>query len=285
MNIIEATHPLSDEQRSEIIFAGDLLLFRQLPSMLALCQYVDRFMSEALGGGSPEQAIHNLSPEDYLQFIIDMQQRFQEDPETKKLFFQVLQETGVNLGSTFYDYFPMRVVSAQEKFTSGLRTTVGHHRDTWGGNVQAQCNWWAPIYDIEAERSMAFYPDYWDKATVNTTADWEFSKYLAARKETPKGEKVPYPGAPELLETIDESNAFKVVLSAGDVLNFSSAHLHATVPNTTELTRYSVEMRTINLADLQAGRGAPNIDNAAKTIRYNWYRNALDNSSLKDHIG
>ena len=282
MDVIEATEAMSDEQRSEIIFGGDLILFRQIPAMLELCQYVDQFMSKALDGRSPEHAMHQLPSDEYLQFIIDMQQRFQDDAETKKIFFRVLQETGVDLSATYHDYFPMRVVSAQEKFTTGLRTTVGHHRDTWGGNVQSQCNWWAPIYDLEAERTMAFYPDYWDKPTVNTTADWEFSKYLAARRETPKGVKVPYPGAPELLEPVDEANAFKVVLNAGDVLCFSSAHLHATVPNTTDVTRYSVEMRTINLADLKAGRGAPNIDNAGKNVRYNWYRHTLDNASLKD---
>ena len=167
-----------------------------------------------------------------------------------------------------------------QKFITGSRTAVGHHRDTWGCNMQAQCNWWAPIYDLEAERAIAFYPDYWDKPTINTTADWAVEEYLIARSETPVNEVVPYPEAPGLSQTIDEEAAVKVVINAGDILCFSSAHLHATVPNTTDLSRYSVEMRTVNLVDLKTGRGAPNVDNAGGKSRFNWYRHAISGSPL-----
>ncbi len=41
---------------------------------------------------------------------------------------------------------------------------------------------------------------------------------------------------------------------------FSAAHLHSTVPNTSGRARYSIDFRTVNLADLKAGRSAPNLD-------------------------
>ncbi|MBU2964259.1 hypothetical protein Q4508_13070 [Amphritea sp. 2_MG-2023] len=280
MNIIQTDSGMTDEQRSKIIFAGDLIVFQQLPAMLELCQYTDQLLSESLNGLYPEQAQYHLSEQDYRRFVADTQKRIQADDKAKAMFFHALQEAGLALDSTYYDYFAMRVVSAEKTFTEGLRTVVGHHRDTWGSNIQAQTNWWAPIYKIEEERSIAFYPDHWEHPTLNDTAQWSFKEYLAARRETPEGVAVSYSPAPQLLRPVDESKAVKIVIEPGDILCFSSAHLHASVPNTTKLARFSVEMRTLNLTDLDVGRGAPNVDNAGGNPQYQWYRHTVDQSPL-----
>ena len=78
------------------------------------------------------------------------------------------------------------------------------------------------------------------------------------------------------METVDESEVVKVMLEPGDVLSFSSAHLHGSVPNSSKLTRYSVEMRTINHKDLEAGREALNVDNEATELMYNWFKRITD---------
>jgi hypothetical protein len=36
--------------------------------------------------------------------------------------------------------------------------------------------------------------------------------------------------------------------------------MHSTVPNTSGRARYSIDFRTVNLADSRAGSGAPNVD-------------------------
>lgn len=72
----------------------------------------------------------------------------------------------------------------------------------------------------------------------------------------------------------------KLVIKPGDVLNFSSAHLHASVPNTSDATRYSVEMRTINLVDLNEKKQAPNLDNAGEKPMYSWFKNIKTNKKL-----
>ncbi|WP_315982621.1 phytanoyl-CoA dioxygenase family protein [Aliamphritea spongicola] len=79
---------------------------------------------------------------------------------------------------------------------------------------------------------------------------------------------------------MDESGVVKVVIQPGDVLAFSSAHLHASVPNTTDAIRYSVEMRTIHQSDLDAGRVAPNVDNAATVPMYRWFRHVESRQPL-----
>ena len=52
-----------------------------------------------------------------------------------------------------------------------------------------------------------------------------------------------------------------VVLPApGQVLLFSGAQLHESIPNTSGRARFSVDFRTVYAPDLMAGRGAPLVD-------------------------
>jgi hypothetical protein len=49
----------------------------------------------------------------------------------------------------------------------------------------------------------------------------------------------------------------------GGVIVFSGAQLHSTVPNATNMVRWSIDFRTINLNDVVSKRGAPNADSAS----------------------
>ena len=54
-----------------------------------------------------------------------------------------------------------------------------------------------------------------------------------------------------------------LVGDTGSLMIFSGAQMHATVPNSTNRTRLSIDFRTIHLGDMLADRGAPNIDDAS----------------------
>jgi hypothetical protein len=44
---------------------------------------------------------------------------------------------------------------------------------------------------------------------------------------------------------------------------FSSSHLHASAPNTSGVTRFSFDLRTINVDDIAYGCGPGNVDSGA----------------------
>jgi hypothetical protein len=46
----------------------------------------------------------------------------------------------------------------------------------------------------------------------------------------------------------------------GGIIIFSGAQLHETVPNTTNVARYSIDFRTVHLDDVVGRRGAVNLD-------------------------
>ena len=74
------------------------------------------------------------------------------------------------------------------------------------------------------------------------------------------------------------------MIEPGDMLCFSGAHLHASVPNTSGRARFSVETRTVNIDDMHNDRGAPNVDCAASEMMTTWFRHIEGNSLLADAV-
>lgn len=263
---------ISSAERAELLFRGDIIIHRNLSVLSALMEFSDTLLRKHLAVDYPPTAHLSLDSQAFLDRSCAAQKEFRQSKNAKQLFFKVLTQVGLDPATTFYDHFPMRVVPCEKRFHGAHRSAIGHHRDTWGSNLQSQLNWWAPLYPITAQRSIALYPDYWTRPVANTTASWSFEAYLNSRAQGKEDRFIDYPSAPQPSQIIDETNAVKVEMSPGELLNFSSAQLHASVPNGTDQIRYSVEMRTLCTQDLQAKRQAPNIDNAGKEAMFQWFR-------------
>ena len=68
---------------------------------------------------------------------------------------------------------------------------------------------------------------------------------------------------------MDLEPQIRLVCNVGGAYQFSAAQMHSTIPNTSDVTRYSIDFRTVHLADIFSRAGAPNIDSACtgSTIR------------------
>lgn len=276
MKIIRTDQPITDKTRATILFRGDILIQTNISALYPLIDWTQSLLSDALTPLHPTTAQAQLTPNAFIDITAAAQTAFRTDEHAKALFFKVLIACGVDLNTTYYDHFPLRVVPYGATHPSARNAFISPHRDTWGSNIHSQINWWAPIYALEKTRTIAIYPKYWSEPIPNDTADWRFAKHLESRRNTPAGMKAPYPSAPSPLAAIDESERVDVMLALGDVLSFSSAHLHGSVPNTSNQTRYSVEMRTINQADVLHNRAAPNVDNQGIEQMYHWFKCITD---------
>ncbi len=273
--------PIDDRQRSKLLMVGDLLIYQQIPAMLDLIEFTTQLLNCHLDGLDPTSAQQHLNRDQFLYKVGAAQAEFRKSDQAKALFFEVLSACGVNRKDCYYDHFPLRVVPFAQQHNGGQQSSVGHHRDTWGSNIACQQNWWAPIFDLTVQRTIAIYPYYWDKPIANTTANWSFKAFLAARASTQQERLVNYPSAPKPTVVIDETQVIKLVIRPGDVLNFSSAHLHASVQNTSKATRFSVEMRTVNGLDLNRKVNAPNVDNAGVEKMYQWFKHIDTKQKLR----
>jgi hypothetical protein len=65
---------------------------------------------------------------------------------------------------------------------------------------------------------------------------------------------------------------------------FSAAQMHSSVPNTSGVTRFSIDFRTIHLDDAAETRGAPNIDSACTGTVMRDFLRSSDLSRVPDRI-
>jgi hypothetical protein len=263
---------LEDGQRRGSVYGGDLLVFEKVPPMVDLCAYADALIREAVETDDPVRAQFGLERDEYLSRVEALQRRFRKDGTAKELFFAALGHVGVDLRRTFWDWLYLRVSPHGDEHAGRRTAGLGFHRDTWSSNVYAQTNWWAPIYPITAGRTVAFYPGYWEEPLKNTSRGWDLEEIRAGRSDAPV---VPGPA-----ETVDPAPELRPVIEPGDLLCFSGAHLHASVPNATGVARFSVEVRTVDAGDAADGRGAPNVDGEAPRVASGWFRHVEDGTPL-----
>ena len=264
---------LEDGQRRESIYDGDLLVFKKVPPMEEFCAFTDALISEVFGTTDPVRAQFELDREKYLSRVETLQMRFRKDARAKDLFLAALGYVGVDLRRTFWDWLYLRVSPHGEEHSGRRTAKLGFHRDTWSSNVYAQTNWWAPIYSISPGRTIAFYGEYWGKPLKNTSANWNLEEIRSGRSSAPL--------VPEPTETVNTASELRPVIEPGDLLCFSGAHLHASVPNSTGVARFSVEVRTVDARDAaEDGRSAPNVDGEAPRVAKDWFRHVVDGTPL-----
>jgi hypothetical protein len=244
-------------------------VFKAVPSLLEAASLVDGLIRDLLD--DPER------PDD--DAVDELRSRFRAEPDVPRLFRAALEDVGVDASRSYWDSVFLRVVPPIEPGAERQIGRIGFHRDTWGSNVLQQTNWWATIRPLEAERTIALYPAYWSRPIRNTSADWDLDEIRARRRSGERDEDIPI--VPEPSEPVDTSAELRVVIEPGDLLCFSGAHLHASVPNTSGRTRFSVELRTVNVDDLTQGRGAPDLDGRAPHVPLEWFRSMEDGSPLR----
>jgi len=263
---------LEDGTRRGAVYGGDLLVFEKVPPMEEFCAFADALIREIFKTEDPVRAQFELGRGEYLSKVEALQRRFRKDDAAKELFLAALGHVGVDLRRTSWDWLYLRVSPHGDEHAGRRTAKLGIHRDTWASNVYAQTNWWAPIYPITAGRTIAFYPAYWEKPLKNTSREWDLEEIRAGRSSAPV--------VPEPTETVNTTSELRSVIEPGDLLCFSGAHLHASVPNTTGVARFSVEVRTVDTGDAADGRGAPNLDGEAPRVASGWFHHVGDGMPL-----
>ena len=252
---------LDDAARGDAVFSGALVIFTKVKGLDAFCDRVDELVRAGFGVEEPERAQFAMSRVDYLEAVRTVQKMVRADEVAHHRLLDALRSTGMGENEAYWDWVHLRVLPSGEEFaTSG----TGWHRDTWASSIAAQTNWWTPIYPVTAERTITFAPAYWSTPVANSSPSW-----------APSSEQV-IPRPVDALAPYEQ----RVVIEPGDLLCFSGAQLHSTVPNETGRARFSVEVRTVSRTDVQQQRGAPAVDETAPVPRYGWFHHVADGSSL-----
>ncbi|WP_119167664.1 hypothetical protein [Algihabitans albus] len=283
---VQLDSPLSDALRGPRLFAGEVLIFRQVPAAQDLVALALRRLRSCFPETEdPATAQRVLAEAEFLKRVVALTAAWRKDPEVTVAFARLLTALGCDPAETYVDDFYLRTQPSQLGRTHRRTKPLHAHRDTWGSNLTAQVNWWLPVTPLTAGRTLALFPRYWAEPIANDSADWDWEELKAARRRARDAGRDPdaaYPTLPQPLEPVAEGEALLVLPEVGDVVAFSAAQLHASVPNHTGVTRFSLETRTVWTADLEANRGAPNLDGRAPRVPREWFRRLADGSSLAD---
>lgn len=261
MNTVYMDPHFDDMQQRTHLYDGDLILYAPRPSAVALAQHAIDMIEAAFGGLEPRTAQFHMSVEEYVAIVAPLKPKFIHDPQTRILIQQLLQAYGCDLEKTYIDVPRLRMVTSDAYLTTGVGYAHHAHRDTWFSAPMQQFNWWMPLYDITAENTIAFHPYYWDHALKNSSEKFNYYEWNAQRSSVAKHVKSDTRFQPKAEEAITFAEpAIKAVVPAAGMVVFSGAHLHSTVPNTSGVTRYSIDFRTVNIDDVINQRSAPNLD-------------------------
>lgn len=265
-----------DRAARERLFAGDILVVRGVPEVAAFVAALRARACAAFAPHEPPLAQEHLDRDDLAQRCEVLTREVEGDGALARDLDSMLAALGADPGTTFRDRMRLRIQVSGGDLDRHRPMTLPPHRDTWGSNVQAQINWWAPLWPLDSGRTIAFWPDRFGRAVANSSGDWDYEALVASRK---RGE-ADYPLLPRASDPGSLPPGRPAMIAVGDIMAFSGAHLHAGTSNTTGLVRLSFEVRSVDLTDLAAGRGAPNVDGAAPRTPLHWFRRLGDGRSL-----
>jgi hypothetical protein len=255
----------SEEARRSSLYVGDIFVFSPRKTTLALCSFAESMIEEAFAPLEPRTAQHSMAVEQYVSIVAALKPRFIHHPRTMQLLRDVVEELGCDLSKTYIDVPRLRMVTHGGYLSSGVGYAHHPHRDTWYSAPMCQLNWWLPIYEFDANSSMAFHTRFFDRYIKNGSRDFNYYIWNAeGRRNAASYIKSDERKQPRAEEPIDLRPQVSVVCPPGGIILFSPAHLHSTVPNTSGKTRYSLDFRTVNIEDVVAKRGAPNVDSEPK---------------------
>jgi len=276
---------VSDEARRERLYAGDLFVYRPVPSALALVELARELIREAFGARDPELAQFEMPVEEYAQLLADLKPKFIHHPGAKEHIPSILRELGCDPAKTYFDIPRMRTATSENYLTSGIAYAFHPHRDTWYSAPMCQINWWLPIFDIQPSNAMAFHPRYWSQSVRNGSREYNYHEWnRVSRVEAAKHVKSDTRKQPKPEEPVHLDPQIRLLPPVGGMILFSGAQLHSTVPNDSGRTRFSIDFRTVHYDDVVAHRGAPNVDSECTGTTMRDYLRGTDLAQISEEL-
>lgn len=275
---------VTDEERRTQLYGGGIVILSPTPGSLALIELAREMLEEAFKPYDPRKIYEYMTAEEVAKILSEVKSNFIHHPECKKLIPLIMEEHGVDLDRLYFDVPRLRSAYPSDFLSSGIAYAFHPHRDTWYSAPNCQLNWWMPVYPIEADNSMRFYPRYFKEPVKNNSEiynyyEWNTKNRASAAQHVKKDTRE----QPKPQQELDPTTV-RFLPPPGGIIVFSGAQLHETVPNLTDETRYSIDFRTVHRDDAERHRGAPNVDARCTGTTMRDYLRASDLTHLPDEV-
>jgi len=274
---------MSDEARRQELYRGSIVMLSASPSALRLCRLAQDMVEAAFSPLDPLRVHESLTPAECARILAELKPKFIHDPLAKEYIRGMLTEAGCDLEKTYFDVPRMRTAFPGDYLKSGIAYAFHPHRDTWYSAPLCQVNWWMPIYEMNSDNCMALHPHYFGRAIRNGSSEYNYHRWNMESRYTAAGHvKADTRVQPHAEEPLELEPQVRIVSGVGRAYLFSAAHLHSTVPNTSNVIRYSIDFRTVHLDDVLGRTGAANVDSVCTGTTMGDYLRATDLAHLPE---
>jgi hypothetical protein len=273
---------MSDEHRRQRLYDGDIFILSATAGTRSLIGLAQRMLEEAFAPHDPREIHQHMAAVDVAAILSKLKPAFIHHPECKKLLPQIMAEHGVDLDKLYFDVPRLRSAYPSHYLSSGIAYAFHPNRDTWYSAPMCQLNWWLPIYPLAPNNAMGFYPRYFHEGIQNNSEIYNYyewnTKSRASAAQHVKADTREQPKAQQELQPV----TVRYLPPPGGIIVFAGSQLHETVPNTTDVARYSIDFRTVHYDDVIGRRGARNVDSRSTGTTMRDYLKATDLSHLPD---
>ena len=266
------------------IYDGDVVILTNLSSVADLVDYTRQQLVDLFRPYDPERAHEHIDKAEMASLLGSWKPRFIHAPRSKELVRNVIREAGFSAQGTHYDVPKPRTSFPVGHLTTGIAYAFPWHRDVWYSAPAQQINWWLPVLNVREDNAMRFDLERFDQAVTNSSAEFDYYRINTARLNTASqtsGERQARPAA--LSYTAGEQPRRG---SATPGPPCCSPGRNCTPPFRTlqEAARFSVDFRTVDVADLNAGKGAPIVDVSCTGTSVRDFRRVADNAPFDEDL-
>ena len=274
---------MHDAKRREEMYAGSIFVYSPSSKRLKLCELARELVETAFNGHDPLKIQDQMPVERCVEILAELKPKFIHHPKAKEYIQGMLAERGCDLEKTYFDVPRLRTAFPSDYLSSGIAYAFHPHRDTWYSAPFSQINWWMPVYDVCSRQHHGLPHALLEKGVANSSNTYNYYEWNRAnRQSAAQHVKADTRVQPRAQVPVEQDPQFRVVANVGGAMLFSAAQLHSTVPNTSGVTRYSIDFRTVHLDDVWNKCGAPNVDSAATGTTMRDYLRATDFSHLPE---
>jgi hypothetical protein len=241
------------------LYSGDLIILTRLRALTEFVGYMREEVAKLFAPHDPEHAHEHIDPEEMAKLLGEWKPRWIHADRSRDLVRAIIVEAGFEPEFTHYDVPKPRTSFPVGHLTTGIAFAFPWHRDVWYSAPAQQINWWLPVFPVKETNAMSFDLASFAAAVPNSSGDFDYYVNNARRHSTATSVGKEAQARPR---AIDHTPGLDVIPlpAPGEVLLFSGAQLHKSIPNTSGLARYSVDFRTVDVRDLRSGGGAPLVD-------------------------
>lgn len=254
------------------LYAGAVFLLPPRAESIRLVRRVRQIVREAFAdAGPPRRAQHALEGAAMHARVTRAREAVRSDARARAHFLALMDAVGLSAAENAVDDMRLRAIQSGGHRIAAASPIYTPHRDTWYANPRSQINWWVPQHDVDALETFVIYPAAFGVSVANTSAGFDYRWW---RRVVGFQNPSPPPGA-VYPHGVDDPPPFEAVgfsARVGAVLLFAGAHLHQTRRHDCGFTRFSIDVRTVHLADHRAGLGAPVVDDRSRGSTLSDYR-------------